>query len=108
MNRIVSSQLAVSCKSYLQIPRCEKYVLSRLDEGSNKIVKLKKSSNSFNYQKIVVSIQNCIGKIRCLKFGNYDSNLSIFVECLKVIRGVSYFEHDEYVLFSLPSSRIQP
>jgi hypothetical protein len=108
MNRIVSSQLAISCKTYIQIPRFERYKLSRLDELSNKLVKLKKGSDSFNYNKVEVSIQHCIGKIRLVKYGNYDSSQLILVECFKIVNGVSYFEDDEYTIFGFPRTSIQP
>lgn len=108
MNRIVSSQLAISCQTYIQIPRFERYKLSRLDELSNKLVKIKKNSSSFNYNKVEVSIQNCVGKIRGIKYGNYDSSQMILVECFKLVRGVSYFEDVEYTMFGFPRTSIQP
>jgi hypothetical protein len=79
-----------------------------LDELSNKLVKIKKNSSSFNYNKVEVSIQNCVGKIRGIKYGNYDSSQMILVECFKLVRGVSYFEDVEYTMFGFPRTSIQP
>jgi hypothetical protein len=107
-NKIVSSQLAVSTKTYIFLPRCEGYKLSRVDEESNKLIFLTTTSSSFNYKKIELSVQSCVNRIRELKYGKYDLSLMILSECLKVIKGVNYFEQDDFTVFSLPRSRIQP
>lgn len=49
-NNLISAQLAVTTGSYVQIPRNTPYTLSNLDD-KNKIIKLRKTSTVFNYQK---------------------------------------------------------
>jgi hypothetical protein len=107
-NRIVSSQLAVSSKCYLQLPRMENYKLSKVDEKSNKVTLITKSSNCFKYSKVEGSIQSCITLVRNLKYGFYDVNVMILGECLRLLKGVNYTEHDDSTLFSFPRSSIQP
>jgi hypothetical protein len=107
-NRIVSSQLAISTKTYMLIPRCESYKLSRVDEVSNKLTFLPKSSSNFNYSKIETSIQNCVGKIRGLKYGKYDVSMLVLCESLKIVKGLNYFEQDDFTVFGFPRSSIQP
>ena len=106
--KLVSSQIAVVCKSKIQIPKLEAYQLSRLDTETNKLVMISKSSSVFNYAKVETSIRHCIQAIRQIKCGKYDTMLKVFVESFKLVRGVSYFEGDDSVVFSLPRSIIQP
>ena len=106
-NEIVSSQIAVTTKTYIQIPRLEKYILSRVDEQSNKLEKIQKVGE-FNYAKVEMSIQKSINRLRSLKFGGYDGNMKILTECLQQIKGVSYAEREDHTVFSLPRSSIQP
>lgn len=107
-NRLVSSQLAVVCKSSLKIPRVESYSLSRLDSETNKLVKITKGSSEFNYPKVENSIRICVQVIRQVKCGNYDSMMKKLQETFKLIKGVSCYEGDESNVFSLPPSSIQP
>lgn len=106
-NEIVSAQLAITCKSYLHLPRPEKYVLSQVDEQSGKLTKVTKFGE-FKNSKVEMSIDYCIKKIRYLKFGGYDSNIKIISECLKQVQGLSYAEREDQTVFSLPRSSIQP
>ena len=108
LNRLVSSQLAVSTKTYIQIPRCEGYRLSRVDEVSNKLTFLPTTSSSLNYAKIELSLQSCVTKIRALKYEKYDLNMMILGESLKIIKGINYFDQDDFTVYSLPRSSIQP
>jgi len=107
-NSLVSAQLAVTTKTYVHIPRVTGYKISVLDEKSNKVIKLKTNSPSFNYVKIESSIQMCINRIRSTKYSHHDRDMLIVSECLRMIRGLSYFEHPDYTIFSLPRSIIQP
>ena len=106
-NVLISAQLAVSTKTYLLIPLNPSYQISALDENTNKLTKLKKSSTVFNYSKIEMSIQICIAEIRKIKYGDYDKTMWILNETLRLIKGLSYFEKEEYIVFSLPRSIIQ-
>lgn len=106
--KLVSSQLAVVCKSKIQIPKVEMYKLSRLDTETNKLVMISKSSSGLNYNKVETSISKCIQAIRQIKCGKYDTMIKVFVESFKLVRGVSYYEGDDSVVFSLPRSIIQP
>lgn len=106
-NEIVSAQLAITCKSYLNLPRLEKYMLSQVDEQSGKLTKVTKFGE-FKISKLEMSIQHCISRIRNLKFGGYDSNMKILSECLKQVKGISYAEREDHTVFSLPRSSIQP
>lgn len=108
MNELVSSQLAVTTKTYVQIPKNTPYSLSTLDVKSNKMIKLSTKSAVLNYAKIESSIQMCVNKIRMIKYGKNDESLLILIECLRMIKGLSYVEKDDYLVFSLPRSVIQP
>jgi hypothetical protein len=107
-NTLVSSQLAVSCKTTIQIPRVEEYKLSRLDTETNKLVVLRKNSDGLKYAKIENSIKMCVDRIRFLRFGSYDLMLNVINESLRVVKGFKYFESDDCTKFSLPNSSIQP
>jgi hypothetical protein len=108
VNKLVSSQLAVSCKTYIQIPTVRAYRLSRLDEQSNKIIHLKHRSNEFNYIKVENSIKQCVTRIRMLRYGKYDLTLKVLVEAMRMVKGISYYESEDMIVFSLPRSAIQP
>ena len=103
--RLVSSQLAVSCKTLIHLPTQSKYKLSRLDETTKKLVVVKLSKS---FKKVEFSIQMCIEKIRSLKYGRYDESMFTLKEVLKLIRGMSYYEGDDNIVFSLPTSPVQP
>jgi hypothetical protein len=107
-NKLVSSQLAVSCKTVIQIPRIEGYKLSRLDDKSNKLIPIGKTLGAFNYTKVETSIRMCVDKIRMMKNGGYDLCLKVINESLRMIKGLSYYESDTCTLFTLPNSSIQP
>ena len=104
-NRLVSSQLAVSCKILLHVPKQRVYELSHLDETTRRLVEVKLSKK---FKKVEFSVKGCIEKIRNLKHGLYDESVKILTEGLKVIRGLSYYEGDESLVFSFPSTAVQP
>jgi len=106
-NDLISSQLAVSTQTYVQIPKVTSYQISMLDEN-NDLVKEKKNSSIFNYRKVEASIQMCISKIRQLKYERHDGCMLILMEGLKMIKGLNYFEHEDKIVYSLPRSLIQP
>ena len=108
LNTMVSAQLAVTTKTYVQIPKYNCYKISMIDEKTNKLIKTGKTSPNLNYQKIEISIQNCIREIRKLKFEKSDLEMTIIGECLRAVKGVSFVEMDDYTMFSLPRSVIQP
>jgi len=107
-NTLVSSQLAVTTKTYVQIPKNTPYFLSTLDVKTNKTLRISTQSSVLNYPKIESSIQMCIAKIRKIKYGKNDECLLVLIECLRLIRGLSYDEKADYIVFSLPRSVIQP
>jgi len=107
-NKMVSAQLAITTKSYVQIPKVYKYTISTIDEKTNSIIKISKNSNTFNYTKLEMSIQKNIELIRMLKYEKYDYGMEIITECLKLIKGLSYIDKDDYTVFTLPRSVIQP
>lgn len=106
-NSLVSIQLAVTTKTYVQIPNNVPYTLSVVD-SNNKVLKIKGSSTVLNYQKIEASIRMCISEIRVLKYGKNDESMLVLTECLKMVKGLSYGEKDDYTIFSFPRSVIQP
>jgi hypothetical protein len=71
-------------------------------------VKEKKNSPIFNYSKVETSIQMCITSIRKIKYEQHDINILVLTEGLKRIKGLSYYEHEDKIVFSLPRSLIQP
>jgi hypothetical protein len=107
-NRLVSSQLAVGCKTVIHIPKHNSYKLSKLDEITNKITPLSKASNGFNFAKVESSIKLCVSKVRELRYGKYDFHMLVITESLKIIKGLKYYEADDSTVFSLPRSAIQP
>lgn len=107
-NCLVSAQLAISTKSYLLIPRIEPYKLSTIDEQTNKLTPIGRLSGDLNYSKLETSIQCCIESIRRIKYFKNDTGMLILTESLRLIKGLSYFDHDCYTVFSLPRSVIQP
>lgn len=106
-NNLVSGQIAITTKTYVQIPRTNPYSISLLDESSNKLFKLNKNSTYFNYPKVENSIQLCINSIRKLKYADYDASMYVLGESLKLIRGVNYVEQPDQTVFSLPRSIIE-
>lgn len=50
----------------------------------------------------------CINEIRKIKYANYDGNMIVLTESLKMIRGLEYYENESYTLLNLPRSIIQP
>lgn len=108
LNELISTQLAVTTRTSIQIPRVTKYQISKIDEDTNELIKEKKNSSIFNYKKIETSIQMCINGIRKVKFEQHDVKVLVLTEGLKMIKGLNYFEHEEKIVFSLPRSLIQP
>lgn len=107
-NELISSQLAVTTQTCVQISRVARYTLSTIDENTNELLKEKKNSSNFNYSKVETSIQMCINSIRIIKYKQHDINILVLTEGLKRIKGLSYYEHDDKIVFSLPRSLIQP
>jgi len=107
-NELISSQLAVTTQTCVQISRVGRYTLSKVDEITNELVKEKKNSPIFNYSKVETSIQMCITSIRKIKYEQHDINILVLTEGLKRIKGLSYYEHEDKIVFSLPRSLIQP
>jgi len=107
-NSLLSSQLAVTTKTYVQIPRIEKYTTSNMDAKTNRLIPQQTNSSNFNYSKIEMSIQICIAKIRKIKYCENDLGMLILSECFKLIKGLSYVEKEDYTIFTLPRSVIQP
>lgn len=107
-NTLLSAQLAITTKTYVHIPKKQSYKISILDEKSNMLQKIRTKASVFNYAKIETSIQMSISEIRKLKYENNDETLLVLNECFKLIKGISYFEKDDFTIFSLPRSVIQP
>ena len=107
-NSLVSSQLAITSKISVKIPKIKKYKLSIIDVERNKLKKVKLSSDVFNFNKVEMSIDWVIKEIKLLKYGNYDESMLVLGEVMKIIQGLRYYESDEYLVFSLPRSAIQP
>jgi hypothetical protein len=108
LNTLISTQLAISTKTFIKIPRVITYKISIVDIQSNKRLKINKNSSVCNYSKIEGSIDICIQEIRRLKYENYDDSMFILNESLRQIKGLGYLDNDEYTLFRLPQSSIQP
>ena len=108
LNRLISSQLAVTTKTVLKIPRVRGYTISKLDESTNKLQAINKSSTVLNYSKIENSIKMFIADIRVLKYASYDVNLYQLSEGMKMLRGIQYIEQEDNTIFSLPRSILQP
>jgi hypothetical protein len=47
-------------------------------------------------------------QIKRLIFGNYDESMRVLVEFFKFTRGISDYESNEHITFSLPRSPIKP
>jgi hypothetical protein len=107
-NSLVSAQICVSSRLNLKIPKINRYKISNLDVEKNTLHSEYKSSAIFNYSKVENSIQNCLQKIKAIKFGNYDEVMHIYNECFKNLKGVKYYEGEEFNLFAFPRSQIQP
>jgi hypothetical protein len=107
-NKLISAQLAISSKLQIKLPLNQKYTLSMLDVESNKLHRVKNTSDEFNYKKVETSIQYLIQQIRSIKFGCYDENMTVLAECLKEIRGMSYCETNGSIIFTVPNTPIQP
>lgn len=67
INTMVSAQLAVNTRTYIQIPFSQPYVLSSRD-CKNKVIALSKTSSALNYRKIETSLQLTISKLSELKY----------------------------------------
>jgi hypothetical protein len=106
-NSLVSAQLAVNTRIYIQIPLNPSYTLSTLD-GKNKIVPLAKTSTGFNYSKVETSIQLGIARVRRIKYEENDGCILILTETLRMVKGLSYKENTDWIVFSLPRSIVQP
>lgn len=108
-NVLVSSQLAISSRVYFKIPKTPRYTISSFDTESNSVRKQSKSSAIFNFNKVANSIEMCISRIKVIQQGNYAESMLVMTECLKSIKGVTYYDDsEEYTLFALPRSMIQP
>lgn len=108
LNHLISSQLAVTTKTTVKIPRIRGYTISKLDESSNKLLPISKTSTVLNYQKIENSIQMCIAEIRIKKYASYDVSLHQLTEGMKKLKGIQYLEEEDNTKFSLPRSIVQP
>lgn len=108
INTLVSSQLAVTTKTYVQIPKITGYQISQLDENSNRLIPMKKNSTVLNYSKIENSIKMFIDEIRKIKYSKHDESILVLTETLKMIKGLKYTERSDHIVFSLPWSVIQP
>lgn len=106
-NTLVSAQLAVNTRTYIQIPLNKPYKLSSLDD-TNKVVPIVRTSTGLNYKKIEASIQHAVGEIRRIKYEENDVCMTILSECLRLVKGLCHQESDEWVVFSLPRSIVQP
>lgn len=107
-NTLVSAQIAVNTKCYVQIPRVSPYTISMLDISTQKIIKQKPNSSSFNYKKIESSIQKCISSIRKVKYQSNDLSMLALSAGFRMVQGIKYNEQEEHELFSLPRTKIQP
>jgi hypothetical protein len=107
-NTLVSAQLAVTTKLYIQIPQSRGYKISYMDEKTNRLIPQKTNSSVFNYSKLELSIQMCVAEVRRIKYGKIDLDLLIITECLRLIKGFKYYDKDDYTIFTLPRSVIQP
>ena len=108
MNTLISTQLATTTRSYLRVPRVLSYSISTIDVKSNKLLKMGKTFSVFNYAKLESSIQMSLQAIKSIKYRKYDEVLVTLNESLKQVKGLRYFESDEFSLFSFPRSTIQP
>jgi hypothetical protein len=108
LNTLVSSQLAVTTKTYVQIPKTMGYQLSHLDENSNRLIPVAKVSSVLNYAKIENSIKMFIDEIRKIKYSKHDVSLLTLTETLKTIKGLKFAERSDSIVFALPRTVIQP
>jgi hypothetical protein len=107
-NTLVSAQLAVTTKTYVQVPKNNAYCISAIDEKTNRLIKQRTNSSDLNYHKIELSIQKAINAIRKIKYEKHDGSMYVLTESLKVIKGLTYCEQEDQIVFSLPRSVIQP
>jgi len=107
-NKLVSAQLTVTTKTYVQVPKTNAYCISKIDENTNELIKQTTNSKDLNYKKIEMSIQMGIQSIRRLKYASYDVSMLALTESLRVIKSISYTDQEEKIVFSLPRSIIQP
>jgi len=56
-NKLISSQITVSSRVFVKIPKTPRYTISSFDVDQNKLYRLKTKSNVFNYTKVETSIQ---------------------------------------------------
>ena len=56
-NELVSAQLTLASRIYMQIPKNPKYYISSLDVERNKVEKISRKSNVFNIGKYELSVQ---------------------------------------------------
>ena len=97
----------MTSKISVKIPQTQRYVISTLDVDKNKLNKVKISSVIFNYSKVENTVQNLIQEIKNLKIGKYDEGMLVLNECLKMVRGIRYYDGEEYTILNLPRSAIQ-
>jgi hypothetical protein len=108
-NNLISAQLAVTSRIQIKLPNNPKYSISTLDTKTTKIYKLKTESSQFNYWKVENTIRVLIQEVKGIKWGGeYDEAMFGLVECFKMVRGITYYVNDEYIVFNLPKSAIQP
>jgi hypothetical protein len=107
-NSLLSVQLAITTRLFVQIPKKIDYKISVVDGTTNKVKIVRRGVSKLNYSKIEISIGSVIDDIRMIKNRQRDVSLLILSEGLKLIKGMSYTEKDDYTVFALPRSVIQP
>lgn len=89
---------------YIKVPKAPRYTISNVDVDKNKLHRLSTKSDIFNYSKVETCIQWYIQQVKNLKYESYDENMLILIESLKLIRGIKYYDSEEYTICSFPRS----
>ena len=61
-----------------------------------------------NYSKIESSIQWAIQEFQRIKDEKYEESMFVWNESLKSLRGIKYYEGEDYTICSIPRYEIQP
>lgn len=105
-NKLISVQLAVNTKTYLKLPKRGLYKLSTIDPLTSQSYEIKVIPG-FNSALFENNFNECIKKIRLLKYGKIDEAILKLQEGLQKMGVPSMVKSDMYV-FSFPFTDIQP
>lgn len=102
-NKLLSVQMAVNVITYLRIQLHKVYRLSNVHTLTNESYEVGKDKN-LNIDLMENVINSCIGRIRIVKYGNYDRSMFLLIYGLKKL-GISFIEEDDGVVIFRFSSR---